>query len=197
MKISDEEFALLSDRRYYQVKSGLVIKLDGMFSELKVALSQKVADWSIPVKGVDTERGKIFRGENYAGFPYTLLDYPRMFKKEAVFAMRSMCWWGNEFSFALHLQGEALLPLMNNLRERLESISCYELHFCVHASPWQYDFGSDNYRPIASLTAEEMEEHVQSNGFIKLGRKFSLENHQALTEAGVETASWFREFLKH
>ena len=49
---------------------------------------------------------KISRGENYNGLPYVMLDYPRCFGKEDVFAMRTMFWWGNFFSITWHLKGK-------------------------------------------------------------------------------------------
>ena len=48
---------------------------------------------------------KIAKGENYLQLPYVLLDYPRCFDKENIFAIRTMFWWGNFFSITLHLSG--------------------------------------------------------------------------------------------
>src|SRR5687767_11488510 len=48
---------------------------------------------------------KISKGENYEGLPYLILDYPRFFKPDNIFAVRTMFWWGNFFSTTLHLSG--------------------------------------------------------------------------------------------
>jgi hypothetical protein len=50
--------------------------------------------------------GKISKGENYHGLPYVILDYPALFSKEDIFAVRTMFWWGNFFSISLHLSGK-------------------------------------------------------------------------------------------
>ena len=49
---------------------------------------------------------KISRGENYRGLPYMVLDYPRIFEKDATIAIRTIFWWGNFFSVTLHLSGK-------------------------------------------------------------------------------------------
>jgi len=35
-----------------------------------------------------------------------VLDYPRFFSREEVFAIRSFFWWGHYFSISLHLKGK-------------------------------------------------------------------------------------------
>ncbi|MFM9050702.1 MAG: hypothetical protein ACKOKF_00090, partial [Bacteroidota bacterium] len=92
MSLSDEELRHLKDRHQYVVKSSVARKLDELFSSMKEDWSPIVAEWTYPIDDVDCTRGKIFRGENYEGFPYTLLDFPRYFSKDAVFAVRTMCW---------------------------------------------------------------------------------------------------------
>ena len=48
---------------------------------------------------------KISKGENYRGLPYVMLDYPRLFGREEVLAIRTFFWWGHGFSVTLHLKG--------------------------------------------------------------------------------------------
>ena len=50
----------------------------------------------LPVEFFDVSP-KISRGEQYLGLPYVMLDYPRIFSKENVFAIRTFFWWGNYF----------------------------------------------------------------------------------------------------
>ncbi|TDW99319.1 hypothetical protein EDB95_0328 [Dinghuibacter silviterrae] len=48
---------------------------------------------------------KLSRGENYRGLPYLILDYPAVFDRVDVFAVRTLFWWGHYFSLTLHLKG--------------------------------------------------------------------------------------------
>src|SRR5215207_444248 len=49
---------------------------------------------------------KISKGEQYAGLPYLILDYPRVSGPEGLFFIRHMFWWGNFFSSTLHVSGK-------------------------------------------------------------------------------------------
>jgi hypothetical protein len=40
---------------------------------------------------------KISRGENYKGLPWLVLDNPRYFQHNNIFAIRTMFWWGKFF----------------------------------------------------------------------------------------------------
>ena len=48
---------------------------------------------------------KISKGENYLQLPYLILDYPAIFEKNNIFALRTFFWWGNFFSINLHISG--------------------------------------------------------------------------------------------
>ena len=62
---------------------------------------------------------KLSKGENLNGLPYRVMDFPRIFKQEDVFAIRTLVWWGKQISVTLHLKGKYLkqfkLPLISSL----------------------------------------------------------------------------------
>ena len=97
------------------------------------------------------ESPKIFKGENYRQLPYIVLDYPRHFSTDRVFAFRSMFWWGKEFSFTLHLQGKAWEYYRNRVAERMGMLTGNDFYCCVNNSPWQYYFENDNYVVLDEL----------------------------------------------
>ncbi|MFM8432109.1 MAG: hypothetical protein ACKOA1_04860, partial [Bacteroidota bacterium] len=171
-------------------------KLDELFSSMKEDWSPIVAAWTYPIDDVDCTRGKIFRGENYEGFPYTLLDFPRYFSKDAVFAVRTMCWWGNEFSTTLHLQGKALEFYRGDLTLRLERLFGKEIYMCVNHTPWKYGFYESNYRRLDELTAVAASQIIADSGFLKISRKTTLDDFFKLKSEGLETIRIFSEFLK-
>ncbi|HQW24051.1 MAG TPA: hypothetical protein PLI47_12175, partial [Bacteroidia bacterium] len=59
-----------------------------LFGQLEVELKKVVSASGLQVDNLNVSSGKIFRGENYRGFPYVLLDCPRLFNRESVFAFR-------------------------------------------------------------------------------------------------------------
>lgn len=195
MELSREELVVLSDRHHYEVKASINRKLDASFSLLKEEWMPLVGTWNFPLDNIDRTRGKVFRGENYQGYPYSLLDFPRHFSKEAVFAIRTMCWWGHEFSITLHIQGAALVPLLPNLERRLEAVTGKDLMYCVNSTPWSYDFSKKNYEPVVDLEQSRMMQDIREKGFVKLSRPIALGQAESLSELGKETIGWFAGFV--
>ena len=111
---------LVSDPAWILTKNSVM----GKVVELFAGLSGEWREMRWDLKGVDLARlePKISKGEQYKGLPWVMLDYPRVFGKEDVFAIRTMFWWGHCFSVTLHLKGEymrAYMPVILGHREEL------------------------------------------------------------------------------
>ena len=197
MELSKEEQQVLGDRQFFMVKAILNDKLDQAFSSMKATWMEEIGKWPLPGITVDITRGKIFRGENYKGFPYTLMDYPRAFSKTGVFAVRTMCWWGNEFSFTLHLQGAGLLPYAARMEERLAQLNGTDVWCSVAADPWQYEFQSTNYRLLDTIDISEFAAKVRQKDFLKIAYRIPLEDFNSLEEKGKRAIRMFGKFLSY
>ena len=92
---------------------------------------------------------KIYKGENYLSLPYVMMDYPRVFIKEDVFAIRSFFWWGNYFSITLQLSGKFLQAFSNNLQLHLADKMYEDYFICINNSPWEHHFEVTNYKPLS------------------------------------------------
>ena len=195
MELSKEEQKVLGDRQFFMVKAILNDKLDQAFSSMKATWMEETEKWLLPGIPIDISRGKIFRGENYKGFPYTLMDYPRAFSKTGVFAVRTMCWWGNEFSFTLHLQGAGLIPYAEQLEERLAQLNGTDAWCSVAADPWQYEFQSTYYRLLDTIDISEFATAVRQKDFLKIAYRVPLEDFINLEEKGIRAIGMFGKFL--
>ena len=140
-----------------------------------------------------TVAGKISRGENYRGLPYLVLDYPRLFKKEDVFAFRTMCWWGHFFSCTLHLQGKTLYEHRRHILPAVLSLqnSWPETYICVNKTPWEYHYGKDNYMLLHTFNEHEIAELLEKD-FVKISRKTELDSYQLIPEFALRC---FHDFL--
>ncbi|MFM2206640.1 MAG: hypothetical protein RL213_615 [Bacteroidota bacterium] len=182
MDLSDAELEVLSDTGFFLVKRSVTEKLDACFSGLQRDWKKDVVNWRFPVSGVDRERGKIFRGENYKGLPYVIMDFPKLFERENVFAVRTMCRWGHEFSVTLHLQGASLQPFLKDLYSRLGCFNPGETYFCVNRTPWEYDFGELNYRLLSETDEAAVKRHTEETGFLKVAVRLDLAKWRMLPE---------------
>jgi len=138
--------------------------------------------------------GKISKGENYKGLPYMILDYPAVFYKEKIFAIRTMFWWGNFFSISLHLSGENFKSISNAanaisfLKEKGFSVS-------VNEEEWQHHFHPSNFTSINELKSEEINKLFQKN-FLKIAKKISLTDWDLATQFLTQTFVEIIEFIK-
>jgi hypothetical protein len=189
---SDEE-KVISEQTFFILKSNATKKIIDQFGVIEREMKSRISVFDMNVKGLNISSGKIFRGENYKLFPYILLDYPRLFSKESVFAFRSMFWWGHEFSFTLHLQGIALGQFRNSLFKNYDLLKNKDVFFCVNDTPWQYDFSEENYRSIDHVANAKNE--MLTKPFIKLSRKLPVYSHEKVYNYSLETLFLFLSVL--
>jgi hypothetical protein len=191
---SEEEERAINERAFFLLKSSAAQKVMDLFGTMEREMKNRIAELNIDVKDLNISSGKIFRGENYKLYPYILLDYPRLFSKQSVFAFRSMFWWGHEFSFTLHLGGEALNQYRETLVKNFDLLKGKDAYFCINETPWQYDFNKTNYLPVEEIN--EISREVLNKPFIKLSRKLPVESHENVYDYSIETLLLFLSAIK-
>jgi len=135
---------------------------------------------------------KISKGENYKGLPYLILDHPRFFRHENIFAIRTMFWWGNYFSITLHLAGE------HKKKYSAKIISSYDLlckrgfYCCVNSDPWEHHFETTNYIQVKGIGKPGFENIVRERSFIKLAQQVPIQQWDTLS---VVLYDHFREII--
>ena len=167
---------LVKNARWILTKNEIVQKTKQVFGILQAKQQlflESVPD-SLPA-AVMKIPSKISKGENYRGLPYLVLDYPRCFDKENIFAIRTLFWWGNFFSITLHLSGVYKTELEDRIIKAHSFLKRTDFSYCVHPGQWEHHFEKDNYVSITSLDKKEWEKLVRSRGFIKLAQKIPLE----------------------
>lgn len=189
------ELNILQDKSFLTAKNDLSQKIISYLADIERALEESVNEsgYDFP-QGTFLKAGKISKGEQYLKLPYFVLDFPRLFTQKEVFAFRTMLWWGHEFSCTLHLQGEVLNREKSKLLTRLYDQP--DLYFCVHPHPWEYHFEPDNYIKLKDLTAQQLENHIDKFGFIKLSRQIPVLNWNEYKLFTTETFARFLHLLK-
>lgn len=118
---------------------------------------------------------KISKGENYNGLPWRVLDYPRVFSRENICAIRTMFWWGNFFSITLHLSGKYKKQFETTVISAYPLFAKHSVYYCIHDDQWQHHFEKDNYTMIKRLHKKKFEKSLFKKDFIKLAKKVPLE----------------------
>ncbi len=198
--LTEDEQLALKNVQFFINKQSATKKIQEQFHFLKDNLSNEAQHHlSIIPKEADVTTGRIFRGENYNGLPYIMLDFPRMFNKTDVFSFRNMCWWGMNYSFTLHLSGKSLEVFRNKILDNIHRLKGNEFYFCVNDNPWEYHFEEGNYKPLDHLL--EQNSSLPSNemfqqDFLKLSRKLDISCWDEIIHYGTQTFCLCMELLK-
>lgn len=178
--LSDYEAAMLRDENIILTKRSALKKVEN-FLGMQV---DKIQMAFIGLKPLMDEPllsaiPKVSRGENYQGLPWVMLDYPAVFSKQDVFALRSFFWWGNYFSIYLHVSGRYKSRFENSILNKLNS-EPGDFYLSIKEDPWQHHFNEDNYVRISGMEAGYAESYLQKCTHLKLALKFDLNNWELI-----------------
>jgi tRNA splicing endonuclease len=171
IQLSAAEMALLCDAEIILTKNRIMEKAKELFASVQAGMQQTTV--AAPFSHIPP---KISRGENYAGLPYLMLDYPRLFGQEDVFAIRSFFWWGNFFSSTLHLAGTWKRQLAPHLSNAYVPLVQRGYFVQTGTDPWAHQFDGENFREVAAFTAAEFAALVQERPYIKIAARWPLES---------------------
>ena len=195
ISFSQKELSVLTNTSFLLSKAKAANKLNKLLGSAKNAIEKEIKKNDLP-EGVDTTAGKISKGENYLQLPYMVLDFPKLFSQDSVFAIRTMFWWGKHFSITLHLQGKALEQYRKTIIENAESLKKKKIYFCVNDDPWQYHFEKDNFIFQDKISEKELLKLLKEKSFLKFSRKMKIENYKVLLPFVKESTGLFVSLLK-
>ncbi|MGI9544976.1 MAG: hypothetical protein ACR2MX_17070 [Cyclobacteriaceae bacterium] len=189
---SQKELQYLSDRDFLLTKATITQKVKDMLANVEHGIKKQIEAHQVPTN-VLTLSGKISKGENYQGLPYLMLDYPRKFNQEEVFAFRTMFWWGHMFSATLHLGGNHWEEHRTHVINRRGLLTDQGWYVCVNLSPWEYHYQPANYKLLDSLNNQELLTLLKTHPFLKLSKKWALNSYAQFPTEAIAT---FTEAMK-
>ncbi len=193
VSLSGEELTCLEDINFLILKNTVASKLQKLLkscsTEIKVFLESDFPE-------IYTNYGhlspKVSRGENYKGLPYFVLDYPRYFHQETTFSYRIICLWGNYFTFNLYLTGNAIANTHFNNWDKNAS-NYYDCFICISNNPWTHYIESPDYIQASEISASEIKNLINKNGFIKISKKTTFKTWSQLPILAREN---FKSFIE-
>ena len=172
---SQEEISFVKNSDFILTKNAIIQKVMLLFGRLadhyRVIAEEKKKQ--LPIETL-LFSPKIARGEQYQGLPYVMLDYPRIFSKEDVFAARTFFWWGNYFSITLHLKGKYKNQFEKLIEEKLGVLSEKNFFIGISKDEWSHDFKVANYEKLKT-DKSWFENRVRENEFLKLAASWPLQ----------------------
>ena len=174
--LSDKERELVCNTEWIFTKHMIIQKVYQLYGNLLPDLKIRLDSYENRLPGeLFSCQAKISKGENYQQLPWVMMDYPRIFNKTDVFAIRTFFWWGKVFSISLQASGKYRPLLAECLPQSFNYLQEKEYWICVHHSAWEHHFEKENYLPIASLSFADFSRALNTATFIKLAKKIPVD----------------------
>jgi hypothetical protein len=139
---------------------------------------------------------KISKGENYLGYPWVMMDYPRHFhQQKGHLALRVFFWWGHQFVILFQVSGQyaGLHPkLMGNPKFR-SFVQTFETYMGNPKDPW------DNTLPQQGMFRVNDNEYTikqEIKDYFKIMIPISLEKSEELPEIVFRLGEIILEILQ-
>jgi len=179
--ISQPELELVMNGQWILTKTRIINKVYELFAELAEDLKVLMKDHEndLPAE-IMLKRPRIFKGENYKGLPYVILDHPVIFGRQDIFAIRTLFWWGNYFSIQLQLSGTYKGKYQESILKKLSN-DPGSYFVAVSEDAWDHDLLSDGYKILGKLSPADIK-NLAEKKFLKLALKFDLKDWNNITE---------------
>lgn len=177
VSLSAFEMQLVTDAKWILTKNNIIQKVFVLFGELSKTWQTGEVLPQLP-EAVTSFQPKISRGENYEGLPYVMLDYPRCFSKEDVFAIRTFFWWGNFFSITLHLKGKYKLQFEQAIADAISNGELSNAWINYAEEEWAHHFENTNMNPVQLIDAAALKDKK----VLKLAYKLDLNDWDSAEE---------------
>ena len=183
IQLSEDELQLVQNAQLLLTKNTIIEKVYALFGELASELQQSsiYTTNNLPEELL-TIGPKISRGEKYKGLPYVMLDYPRSFGKEDIFAVRTFFWWGNFFSVTLHLKGKYQQLFIPHLYKQTALLAANNFQLCITGDEWEHDLSEGNYISLSNNSDTVSEIDLSGKPFYKLTSRVELHQWNDMNE---------------
>lgn len=169
-----KEVNLLANKNLFAAKARIIQKLS---KELLLLEELYVEEVSTKKETLSEEilknRGKITKGENLNNLPWMVLDYPRLFNRKNIFAIRTLVWWGKHISVSLVVSGNFKKLYEERVFKELNSAKFNALYICISNTAWEHDFTKENYCKTSQLS-KKIIDGIKERNFLKISFKIHV-----------------------
>ncbi|MEO8151154.1 MAG: hypothetical protein ABI723_26215 [Bacteroidia bacterium] len=194
LEFTGDEYNVMHDATFFIHKKKITEKLVTLFGDLNLEMEKLLLQYAdlLPATVINS-KGKINKGENYEYLPYIILDSPRVFSIDNVFAFRTMFRWGNYFSCTVQLSGIYLEAFKPRLIEFISNDNFNHYYICTSDDEWQHHFRADNYTLATEvLNNQKVLNAVMEQAFFKVAIQLPLEKSGELK---TEAIRFYKSFL--
>jgi hypothetical protein len=191
LQLSADEMNLATNKDVILTKHQVVKKVCELMGALSVQMQGHLTDNNFfRAPEIISSSPKISRGEQYRQMPYVVLDYPRIFSKQHVFAIRTFFWWGHYFSSTLHLKGKYQKQYEQAISAAIGKGWLNNYLMATNGDEFSFDETQGQYEKIKDSHPASVTEKFEQQ-FVKISHSY------AITEWDNLPAILFGDFTKY
>jgi hypothetical protein len=196
LRLSAEEMRLALNKDFILTKREVIKKVCQMMGILSEQMQNHLIEMGgiLPAE-IISSTPKISKGEQYKEMPYVVLDYPRFFSKENVFAIRTFFWWGHYFSTTLQLKGAYQKKYSNAILSGVVKGRLKDYELSVIGDEFDFDLMGGNYQKANSV---ETFTTIDKNHFefVKISRAYAINKWDEIPDRLFEDFKKYIDFCK-
>ena len=171
VQFSPHEMNLLTDGAWILTKNGIIAKVSQGMGRLAARMQESVRLQTpcLPASLV-LSNAKISKGENYGGLPYVMLDYPKVFGRTDILAIRTFFWWGRFCSICLHVKGIYQPHLLHTFSSLQTTLAEHAFLISATGDEWNHDLTGNGYQPLHGMSVAAL----QNASFLKIAARVDL-----------------------
>ncbi len=186
-EFTHQELTYLQDTDFLKTKKLIIKRIIALFEHIQVDTLHLINRQNLMLpEGVSPKSGKVTRGENYKDLPFVVLDCPRFFDKNSIFAFRSIFWWGNYLSNHFLIKGHYLDRYRDRFLHSWPLIKGEELYLDLSEDPWNHDLTDSTFIEFSTLSQDEFNEKLKHLDFLKLVWRYELSQWKEFHQASLE-----------
>ncbi|MEO6930831.1 MAG: hypothetical protein ABI151_04325, partial [Chitinophagaceae bacterium] len=160
---------LVKNSTWILTKNLIIEKFVEGLGELSSRMTEKVTSMDLHFDEALKRNGpRISRGERYEGLPWLVLDYPRIFGKEDIFAIRTFFWWGRHCSVSIHCRGIFLQHLAKGILASADKFIGGNYFLATTGDEWVHNLDAMPHQPIKMVGKENIAQRLVMAQFIRL-----------------------------
>jgi hypothetical protein len=158
VSLSEFEMQLITNKHWILTKNEIIGKVYALFGNIAARYSNEELLRELPLEVIALPP-KISKGENYKGLPYVMLDYPRCFGRDDVFAIRTFFWWGSFFTITLHLKGTYKNAYCNKFMHAISEGLFAGAYINNSNGEWEHDIHAGTMLPVSNTHLPPVNEY--------------------------------------
>lgn len=170
---TNAELEIASNTNFFDVKRELTAKIVLALEQFGEQLLQEIIIPVFQKQGIERAGLKVSKGENFKGYPYIVLDCPRLYSTDTEVICRTIFRWGHGWSLHFTVQGKTLASINHSLPFFLASLSTDWLLY-TGENIWEQDVDSIYFIPTPSMSETALCQTINRDEFFKIARQINL-----------------------